>query len=79
MFIKLTDYRGQPLSIDPERVIRIREAGVADEPKGAVFIDYVSNGAFVSDTLQQIVRLFGSHIKLAPPVEVNGSVPMVRN
>jgi hypothetical protein len=65
MFVKLTDYRGRPVFIDPERVIRIRESGIADEPLGAVFIDYVSEGAFVNDTFQNIARLFGSHVKLA--------------
>jgi hypothetical protein len=65
MFIKLTDYSGRPVSIDPERVIRIRESGIADEPVGTVFIDYVSEGAFIKDTLQNIARLFGSHVKLA--------------
>src|SRR5579864_2583113 len=65
MFVKLTDYRGRPVFIDPERVIRIRESGIADEPLGAVFIDYVSEGAFIKDTLQNIACLFGSHVKLA--------------
>jgi hypothetical protein len=35
MFVKITDYRGRPVSIDPERVIRIRESGIADEPLGS--------------------------------------------
>jgi hypothetical protein len=30
MFVKLTDYRGRPVFIDPERVIRIRESGIAE-------------------------------------------------
>jgi hypothetical protein len=66
MFVEITDWRGEQVPIDPSRVIKIRPAGHADEPKKTVFIDYVSGGTFADDKLLKIVNLFGAHIRLAP-------------
>src|SRR5262249_18472529 len=63
MFIQITDYHGNQVGIDPIRVIKIREAGVADEPKGTIFIDFASGGTFA--LLKEIVKLFGTYIRLA--------------
>jgi hypothetical protein len=65
MFVLITDWHGNQVSIDPARVIKIREAGIADEPKNTVFIDFVSGGTFAKDELKKIVKLFGTYIRLA--------------
>jgi hypothetical protein len=66
MFVDVTDYHGNPHSIDPLRVIKIRPAAIAgDDPEHAVLIDYVSNGVFAVGTLNGIVKLFAPYIPLA--------------
>jgi hypothetical protein len=62
MFVQITDWRGEQVSIDPLRVIKIRPAGHADEPKKMVFIDYVSGGTFADGKLDKIVKLFGTYM-----------------
>jgi hypothetical protein len=66
MFVQITDWHGNQVSIDPLRVIKIRSAGHADEPKNMVFIDFVSGGTFADAKLDNIVKLFGTYIRLAP-------------
>ena len=70
--VRITDCRGNRVGIDPRRVIKIREAGIADEPKDTVFIDYASGGTFARGTLAEIVPLFGAHIPLAALHAPNG-------
>jgi hypothetical protein len=70
--VRITDYHGHRVGIDPRRVIKIREAGIADEPKDTVFIDYASGGAFAKGTLAEIVPLFAAHIPLAALHAPNG-------
>src|SRR4051812_22802865 len=72
MFIQIIDYHGNQVSIDPSRVVKIREAGVADEPRETVFVDYVSGGTFAKGSLGDIVRLIGTYIRLAPLHTPNG-------
>jgi hypothetical protein len=72
MFVQITDWHNNPVSIDPARVIKIREAGIADEPMDTVFIDYVSGGTFAKDSLKNIVKLFGTYIRLAALHAPNG-------
>jgi hypothetical protein len=78
MFVQITDWHDNQVSIDPARVIKIRESGVADEPKDCVFIDYVSGGTFAKDGLKKIVRLFSAYIRLAGLHAPNG-VPIFLN
>jgi|SRR5215204_4766738 len=66
MFVHITDYHGNAVSIDPLRVLKIRSSGIADEPRNFVFIDYVSGGTFAEGSLSELVRLFGAYIRLAP-------------
>jgi hypothetical protein len=33
MFVTVTDYHGNQIGIDPNRIIKIRQSGIADEPK----------------------------------------------
>jgi hypothetical protein len=54
------------------RALKIREAGIADEPMDTVFIDYVSGGTFPKDSLKNIVKLFGTYIRLAALHAPNG-------
>ena len=37
MFVTVTDYHGNQIGIDPNRIIKIRQSGIADEPKKTVF------------------------------------------
>jgi hypothetical protein len=65
MLIQVTDYHGNNIAIDPQRVIKIRQAVLADEPQQTVLVDYVIGGAFVKGTIAQITKLFGTYIRLA--------------
>ena len=73
MFVQITDWHNNPVSIDPARVIKLRQAGVADEPMETVFIDYVSGGTVAKDSLKNIVKLFGTYIRLAALHAPNGT------
>ena len=46
MFVQVTDYHGNQIGIDPSKIIKIRPAGLLDEPKNTVFIDFASGGTF---------------------------------
>lgn len=65
MFIDLTDHNGNQASIDPKKVIKIRSALLAEEPKGTVFVDYATNGVFARGRFDGICALFAPHIRLA--------------
>ncbi len=65
MFVTVTDYHGNQIGIDPNRIIKIRQSGIADEPKKTVFIDFASGGTFAKGKLKEIVKLFGTYIRLA--------------
>ncbi|MER8622887.1 hypothetical protein [Mesorhizobium sp. M1143] len=65
MLINLTDHNGNPASVDPTAVIKIRSALLAEEPKGTVFVDYATNGLFARGTFAAICALFAPHIRLA--------------
>ena len=65
MFVQVTDYHGNQIGIDPSKVIKIRPAGLLDEPKNTVFIDFASGGTFAKGKLEKIVKLFGTYIRLA--------------
>lgn len=65
MFVKVMDNHGSPAAVESTTVIKIRPAGIADEPKDTVFIDYASGGVFAKDTVADIIRLFGAQIRLA--------------
>jgi hypothetical protein len=65
MLVQVTDHDGNNVAIDPQRIIKIRQSGVADEPKNAVFIDYATGGVFAKATVADIVKLFGAYIRLA--------------
>ena len=78
MLVQVTDYHGNNIAIDPQRVIKIREAALPDEPKQTVLVDYVIGGAFVKGTIAEIVRLFGTYIRLANFHAPNG-VPISLN
>jgi hypothetical protein len=58
MFVTVTDYHGNQIGIDPNRIIKIRQSGIADEPKKTVFIDFASGGTFAKGKLKEIVKLF---------------------
>ena len=65
MFVQVTDYHGNQIGIDPGKVIKIRGAGLLDEPKNTVFINFASGGTFAKGKLEKIVKLFGTYIRLA--------------
>jgi hypothetical protein len=65
MFVQVTDYHGNQIGIDPSKVLKIRGAGLSDEPKNTVFIDFASGGTFAKGKLEKIVKLFGTYIRLA--------------
>jgi hypothetical protein len=65
VLIQITDSRGTEVGVNPAKVIKIRAAVFWDEPIKTVFIDYVSGGTFAKDTLKNILKLFGAHIRLA--------------
>ena len=73
MLVQVTDYHGNNISIDPLRVIKIREAALPDEPKQTVLVDNVIGGAFVKGTINQITKLFGTYIRLAHFHAPNGT------
>ena len=80
MFVSVTDYRGNPAQVDPTRVIKIRQS-LPDDPRNTVLIDFASGGLFAREDIRTIVRLFGSHIRLANLHAPDGtaifSMPMV--
>jgi hypothetical protein len=65
VLLNVIDYHGNQIAIDPQRVIKLRAASLADEPANTVFVDYASYGTFAQGSLQEIARLFGAYIKLA--------------
>jgi hypothetical protein len=65
MLVQVTDYHGNNIAIDPSRIIKIREAMLADEPRQTVLVDYVIGGTFVLGTIAEISKLFGTYVRLA--------------
>ena len=73
MLVQVVDYHNNNIAIDPSRVIKIREAALADEPKQSVLVDYVVGGTFVKGTIADITKLFGTYIRLAHFHAPNGT------
>ena len=46
-------------------ILSVVAAGLLDEPKNTVFIDFASGGTFAKGKLEKIVKLFGTYIRLA--------------
>lgn len=78
MLVNVIDYRGNPTAVEATTVIKIRQAGIADEPKDTVFIDYASGGVFAKDIVANIVQLFGAQIRLAA-LHAPNSTPIYLN
>jgi len=72
MYLNVTGHHGHQIGIDPQRVIKLREASLSDEPANTVFVDYASNGTFVQGTLATIAPMFGAYIRLAALHAPNG-------
>jgi hypothetical protein len=65
MFVQVVDHNGNQVGIEASGVIKLREGGIADEPKQTVFVDYASGGTFAKGALDDIVRLFAPYIRMA--------------
>lgn len=78
MYVDVTDYHGQSVKVDPQRVIKLRPSEVAGDPAGCTLIDFASGGVFAQGGLNSIGNIFAPYIPLASLHAPDGS-PVLLN
>jgi hypothetical protein len=66
MFIKLTDYHGNSVSLDPRKLLKLRPAlANLGDPDGCTLVDWGIGGIFALGNVQMIAGVFAPYVRLA--------------
>ena len=66
MFIKLTDYHGNLVSLDPRKLLKLRPAlANLGDPDGCTLVDWGIGGIFALGNVQMIAGVFAPYVRLA--------------
>ncbi|MHC2001834.1 hypothetical protein ACYQR9_15545 [Methylobacterium sp. CM6241] len=66
MFIKLTDYHGNPAELEAESLLKLRPAlANLGDPDGCTLVDGGNYGIFALGNIQAIAGLFAPYVRLA--------------
>ena len=66
MFIKITDYHGYSVSLNPTKLLKLRPALASlGDPDGCTLIDWGTGGVFALGNVQATAGLFAPYVRLA--------------